>query len=126
MIRQLEWKTCTLLSRSPMTHPFDSSMGPSRTPQPRKSERIGLSAEVILRRTGHSSYRVKILDVSLHGCKAEFVERPKLDELVWVKFDDLQSLEALVCWSRGFEVGLEFERPFYPAVFEMLVSKLSS
>jgi hypothetical protein len=108
-----------------MAKPLDTGVKPSRTPWPRKSQRVGLSAEVTLRRTGHGSYRVKILDVSLHGCKAEFVERPKLDELVWVKFDNLQSLEATVCWIRGVEVGLEFERPIYPAVFEMLVSNLS-
>lgn len=109
-----------------MTHLPDGGAKPCWTPIPRKSTRIGLSAEVILRRTGHSNYRVKIFDVSLHGCKAEFVERPQLDELVWVKFDDLQSLEAMVCWIRGFEVGLEFVRPIYPAVFEMLVSRLNS
>lgn len=109
-----------------MTQPVDSGSKPHRTPSPRKSARIGLSAEVILRRTGLSNYRVRIFDVSLHGCKAEFVERPQLDELVWVKFDDLQSLEAMVCWIRGFEVGLEFVRPIHPAVFEMLVSKLNS
>lgn len=94
-------------------------------PSPRKSARVGLGAEVILRRTGNSSYRVRIFDVSLHGCKAEFVERPKLDEIVWVKFEGLQSLEAMVCWTRGFEVGLEFERPIHPAVFEMLVARLT-
>lgn len=52
------------------------------------------------------------------------MERPKLDELVWVKIDGLQSLEAMVCWIRGFEIGLEFERPIHPAVFEMLVKQL--
>jgi len=69
---------------------------------------------------------VKIVDISPQGCKAEFVERPNLDELVWVKFDGLQSLEAVVCWTRGFEVGLEFERPIHPAVFEMLVERLKT
>lgn len=104
----------------------DSSPPSSRPQLPRKGVRVGLSAEVTLRRTGRSSYRVKILDVSLHGCKAEFVERPKLDELVWIKFDHLQSLGAMVCWTRGFDVGLEFDRPIHPAIFEMLVTQLSS
>ena len=63
--------------------------------------------------------------MSPDGCKAEFVERPKLDEHVWVRFDGLEALEAMVCWVRGFEVGLEFENPIHPAVFEMLVSKLT-
>ena len=92
---------------------------------PRRSARVGLSAEITLRRAGQNRYRVKILDASPHGCKAEFVERPQLDEHVWVKFEGLEALEALVCWVRGFEVGLEFERPIHPAVFEGLVSKLA-
>lgn len=85
---------------------------------------MALSAEVTLRRAGQSTYRVKVFDVSLDGCKVEFVQRPKLDDLVWIKFDNLQSLEAMVCWVRGFEVGLEFARPIHPAVFEMLIQRL--
>lgn len=107
-----------------MTYPLDTGVTPGGANRPRKSSRVALSAEVILRRAGQGSYRVKIFDVSPHGCKAEFVERPKLDELVWIKFDNLQSLEAMVCWVRGFEVGLEFEAPIHPAVFEMLVQRL--
>ena len=84
-----------------------------------------LSANVALRRAGQHSYDVRILDVSPHGCKAEFVERPKLDEHVWVKFDGLCALEAMVCWTRGFDVGLEFEQPIHPAVFDLLVARLS-
>ena len=90
---------------------------------PRRSARIGLSAEIKLRRAGQSGYRVKIHDVSVDGCKAEFVERPELNERVWVKFQGLEALEAIVCWVRGFEVGLEFENGIHPAVFELLVSK---
>jgi hypothetical protein len=92
---------------------------------PRRNARVGLSAEITLRRAGHNNYRVKILDVSPDGCKAEFVERPELDERIWVKFEGLDALEAMVCWVRGFEVGLEFEHPIHPAVFEMLVSRLA-
>ena len=92
---------------------------------PRRSARVGLSAEITLRRAGQHSYRVKIVDVSPEGCKAEFVERPQMDEHVWVKFEGLQALEAMVCWVRGLEVGLEFEKPIHPAVFDMLVSRLT-
>ena len=91
---------------------------------PRRSARIVLSAEVKLRRAGQSGYRVKIHDVSPEGCKAEFVERPQMDEHVWVKFEGLDALGAIVCWVHGFEVGLEFENPIHPAVFNMLVSSL--
>ncbi len=85
---------------------------------------MALLAEVTLRRAGHGTYRVNVFDVSPDGCKVEFVERPNLDDLVWIKFDNLQALEAMVCWVRGFEVGLEFAKPIHPAVFEMMVQRL--
>lgn len=93
-------------------------------PTPRKSLRIPLNAEVLLRRAGQNNYRVHIYDVSLDGCKIEFVERPKLDETLWVKFEMLEALEATVCWIDGHLVGVEFERPIHPAVFELLVARM--
>jgi hypothetical protein len=86
---------------------------------------VHLSAEISLRRPGQRSYRVRILDASPYGCKAEFVERPEIDEHLWVKFEGMEALEATVCWIRGFEVGLEFEKPVHQAVFELLVSRLT-
>jgi PilZ domain-containing protein len=86
----------------------------------RRSERIAMDASVSLRRCGQLSYRVRIFDASLHGCRIEFVERPKLEEQLWVKFDALQPLEAEVCWIDGFMVGVNFIQPIHPAVFEQL------
>jgi hypothetical protein len=99
---------------------------PGQNPTPRKSRRVHLSAEVLLRRAGRPNYRAKIFDVSPDGCKAEFVERPELDEHVWVKFEGLEALESKVCWIRGFEVGLEFAKPIHPAVFDLLVSRFTT
>ena len=93
--------------------------------RPRKSIRVSLDATVQLRRAGKSHHQVKIFDLSAHGCKAEFIERPMLDEIVWVKFDQLNAIEAMVCWTGGFDVGLEFERPIHPAVFDMLLTRLN-
>lgn len=69
-------------------------------------------------------YRVRVYDASTHGCKLEFVERPRIDERVWVKFDGLDAIESAVCWVDGFVVGVEFVRPMYPPVFDALVSRL--
>lgn len=85
-----------------------------------------LKAEVQLRRSGQSNYLVNVHDISPEGCKLEFVERPRLDETVWVKFDGLDAVEASVCWVRGSDAGIEFTRPIYPAVFDILVSRLRS
>ena len=79
-----------------------------------------------MRRSGQNNYRAKVFDVSQHGCKVEFVERPALGEVVWVKFEGLESLEAHVCWLVGFTMGLEFQRPVHSAVFDVLIERLAS
>ena len=53
----------------------------------------------------------------------DFVEKPRLDDRVWVKFDGLEALEGRVCWVDGFTGGVEFEKPIHPAVFETLIAK---
>jgi hypothetical protein len=90
----------------------------------RRSERVAIHADVSLRRSGQHNYRVRVFDVSLHGCRVEFVERPQLDEQLWVKFDGLQAIEAEVCWLDGFAAGVNFRQPIHPAVFDRLVSAL--
>ncbi|MEO6581206.1 MAG: PilZ domain-containing protein [Sphingomicrobium sp.] len=103
-----------------------SNTGGSSSQTPRKSARVGLEAEVSLRRSGHTNYRANVHDVSQEGCKVEFVERPLLDEIVWVKFEGLEALEAMVCWIDGFAAGLEFQRPVHPAVFKILLERLAA
>jgi hypothetical protein len=99
----------------------------TRVPGPqeeRRSQRIATNAEVILRRSGRHHYRVRVYDASCHGCKVEFVERPSLEERVWVKFDGLSPIEGWVCWIEGFVAGIGFQQPVNPAVFEALLPKL--
>ena len=90
----------------------------------RRSERVALDALVSLRRSGQVHYRVRVFDVSLHGCRIEFVERPNMDEQLWVRFDGLQALAAEVCWVSGFTAGVNFTQPIHPAVFDRLVAWL--
>ena len=56
---------------------------------PRKAERVDLNGALSLRRFGRHHYEVRIFNLAPTGCKVEFVERPKADEAVWVKFDGL-------------------------------------
>ena len=99
---------------------------PFAIPVERRSERVALDADVSLRRSGQLNYRVRVYDASLHGCRVEFVERPTVDEQLWVKFDGLQPLEAEVCWVEGFIAGVNFLQPIHPAVFDRLVATLRS
>ena len=96
----------------------------ARDQVPRRSERLDLLAEVTLRRPGKQNFRVPAFDVSPEGCKVEFVDRPEVAEQLWIKFDGLEALQAKVCWMEGARVGLEFDRPIHPAVFELLLARL--
>jgi hypothetical protein len=100
---------------------------PDRAPRPRwprKAERVQVNGEVSLRRSGRISYRVTAVDMTRFGCKCEFVERPSIYERVFVKFDGLESLEAVVCWIEESSLGLMFKTPMHPAVFDMLLMRL--
>jgi hypothetical protein len=100
---------------------------PDRQPnihRDRAAKRLEVTAEISLRRTGKMSYRVRTSDITRFGCACEFVERPNINERVWVKFEGLEALQAKVCWIAGSNLGLEFETPIHPAVFELLLSRL--
>jgi len=93
--------------------------------QPRRAERVPLDAEVSLRRAGTHPFPVRVFDASPLGSKLEFVERPSVDERVWVKFAGLNAIEAMVCWVDGHIVGIEFVQPIHPAVFDALIRRLA-
>jgi PilZ domain len=93
--------------------------------QPRATERISLDAEVMLRRLGQLNYRVRLFDLSPEGCRVELVERPREGEHLMIRFEGLELLDAEVCWVNEFVAGLRFEKPFHPAVFDLMVARLS-
>lgn len=86
---------------------------------------MAVEAEVIVRRLGHHNFRVRVYDISCHGCRVDFLTRPQLHDRAWVKFDGLEGLEAVVCWVEGFTAGMEFLKPMHPAVFERIVRQLA-
>ena len=102
---------------------FESDEAERRQPSARE-ERSLVAGEVVLRRSGSPNYRVKVVDVTRFGCRCEFVERPRIEERVWVKFDGLEALEAEVCWVESYSAGLKYANPLHPAVFDMLHVRL--
>ena len=96
------------------------------TRQPRRHERVSVEGEVVLGRAGKNNYRVHVYDLSPDGCRAEFVERPELNERLWIKFDGLEPIGAEVRWIVGPKAGLRFLRGFHPAVFDLLVLRLTA
>lgn len=99
---------------------------PAPQRSPRQSERRSLVADVALRRTGSANFRVRVLDLSTTGCRLDVVDRPNLDERVWIKFDGLGAIESRVCWVAGFKVGLKFANPIHPAVFDQLLQRFNA
>ena len=93
--------------------------------QPRKSERVSVVAEVWLRRMGKNAYQCRVFDLSPDGCKAEMIERPLIGERAVIRFAGIEPLESQVRWVEGPQAGLSFERSFHPAVFELLIARLS-
>lgn len=91
---------------------------------PRKGIRVTLDAEIAVRRAGFPNYRVSIRDLSPEGCRFEFVDRPNVNERVWIKIEGLEALEGIVCWVKGTAAGVQFDHPVHPAVFDMLARKL--
>lgn len=102
-------------------------MGKVRTAAqwPRKSDRIAVDAQVIVRRLRDHNFQVRVYDISRHGCKIEFITRPALEDRAWVKFEGLEALEAVVCWADDFTAGVEFAKPMHPAVFDRIASMLA-
>lgn len=102
---------------------FASKSAP-RKPSPRRAERSALAGQAVLRRAGGLAFTTQAFDLSSHGCRCEFVERPQIDERVWIKFDGLESLEASVSWIEGSSAGFRFSKPIHPAVLDMLLHRL--
>mgnify|MGYP002778626139 FL=1 len=103
---------------------WDKGAAFERVQTPRRSARVATNATVQLRRPGQYAYCARVLDLSQHGCRLEFVELPVLDERVWVRVAGLEPIEASVCWTLGHVAGLEFGKTIHPAVLDMVLARL--
>ena len=93
-------------------------------PIQRRAERLPFSAEIELRRRTRSlKYRVTIRDFSPAGASLNLVDRVELGEIIWIKLDGLESIEANVRWTRDFVAGVKFAKPLHPSVFAMLIER---
>jgi hypothetical protein len=91
----------------------------------RASPRVLVLCEVTLRRDGGNNYRVNAFNLSATGCKVEMVERLRIGEGVWIKFEGIEPQHATVFWVEPPAAGLQFDRPMHPAVFDSLIRRLS-
>ena len=104
---------------------FKPEVSPAEQHRARKSRRVAFDAEVLMRRLGRAKYRLRVFDVSPEGCKVELVERPKIGEHLFIKFIGLEVLEAEVCWVEKSCAGLRFQNAIHPAVFDLMLQRIS-
>ncbi len=92
--------------------------------QPRRGERVPLNCEIEFRRHADARYRVDLLDFSPQGCCISPPVRVETGESVWLRLGGMEAIHAHVAWTEQWKVGLEFDKPFHPAVFDNIVKKL--
>jgi hypothetical protein len=93
---------------------------------PRRAERVSLRADIEFRRSGEHRWRVNILDFSPEGCRVDLPVRVVTDDTVWISLPGIESIPGTVCWVKEWEAGIAFSNPLYPAVFDMVRSRMKS
>jgi hypothetical protein len=100
------------------------ALEPAQPQKPRSHERVTIDGQISLRRPGRQQFQGRVFDMTPSGCKVEFIERPKVGDIIWAKFQGLDALEAEVRWVDGYYGGVEFKRPIYAAVFDLLLVRI--
>lgn len=91
---------------------------------PRRATRVPLNCEIEFRRHADSRYPVELLNFSPEGCCISPPVRVEAGESVWLRIPGMDTIHAHVAWTEQWKVGLEFDTPFHPAVFDSVVKRL--
>jgi hypothetical protein len=94
--------------------------------KPRRTQRVQLRADIDFRRSGDHRYRVDILDFSPEGCRMELPVNVAPGDRIWISLPGIESIQADICWVKEWTVGVEFTRPLYPSVFEMVRDRMKT
>lgn len=116
-VRWCDGKIAGLCFRSEALHPAEPH-------KPRGHDRVAIDGRISLRRVGRQQFQCRVFDLTPTGCKVEFIERPKVGDTIWAKFEGLDALEAEVRWVDGYYGGVQFKRPIYSAVYELLLARI--
>ena len=94
--------------------------------EPRRAERVTLRADIDFRRAGDHKYRVNILDFSPEGCRIEIPVNVSPGDKIWISLPGIETIAGEARWVEGWTVGVLFERPLYPSVFDMVRERMRS
>jgi hypothetical protein len=92
----------------------------------RRSSRVVIASEVLVRRLGGFNFNVALKDISSGGCRVEMLEPTEIGDPVIARLPQLEPLGSRVCWADGTTTGMQFLTTIHPAVFDMLLTRISS
>jgi hypothetical protein len=91
-------------------------------PDRRRFERTALRLTATMRDGTRSRVKVRVIDMSTHGCRIECSSSVDDDSWVWLSIAGIENQFCRVVWHAHEFIGLEFERPLSEAVFEKLLT----
>ena len=94
--------------------------------QPRQSNRQTLRCEVEFRRRGDVPYKVDLINLSQEGCRITAPVMLQPGDGVWLRIPQMEPIHGKVVWADDWDVGVLFEKPFHPAVLDLVIARLSA
>jgi hypothetical protein len=92
-----------------------------KQPERRRVERTALRLSAMMRDGTKSRVKVRVIDMSTHGCRIECTTNVEDDSWVWLSIAGLENQFSRVVWHCQEFIGLQFEKPLSDAVFERLL-----
>ena len=89
----------------------------------RRVERTALRLSAMMRDGTKSRVKVRVIDMSTHGCRIECTSTVDDDSWVWLSIAGLENQFSRVVWHCQEFIGLQFEKPLSDAVFERLLQE---
>lgn len=87
----------------------------------RYSDRAVVDAKASLSSSLQQKFEGRLFNLSASGCAVRLPPGTfKVGDSVWFRIEAVQPWRGIVRWVEGGKVGVEFERPFYQSVFELI------
>src|SRR5207237_4720495 len=114
-------RTVSRGSKLAMAQTAQSTTRPEGQPERRRANRAALNLSATMRDGSRSKARVRVIDISTHGCRIECTTPVSDDSCIWLNLDGLEAQYCRVVWHCEEFVGLEFENPLAEAVLDKLL-----
>jgi hypothetical protein len=88
----------------------------------RKAERRIVNLAGALRDAGTKTGPIIVIDISVGGFKADVPEPIEEGTEVWLKIPGFEAKRSRVIWTKGKEIGCEFEWPLHDGELEQIVA----